>query len=295
MAKSKLTTSIVICALNEGKNLNSLLSTLIKQNQTNFKLKSITVISDGSTDNTVSETRKIHNKAMVLKGFRNTMGKAYRLSQEFKLQKSDLVVQIDADVKIYDTNFLDLLLQPLIHNKKVGMTGANAQPLPGKTFVEKAVNISVVPYVRMRQVCPSLSIGPVLAFRTELARKIKFPKEILGEDVYAYLFCLSNNYFYRYVSSALVFYRSPNNLLEHIRQSIRFIQAPHNVAGYFSHRLVEREDRIPKLLYLHELLKVFSKHPILGSYIFLVNKFCELLVRLSLVPRKKWTIAMSTK
>lgn len=294
--KSKFSVSIVIPALNEESNIFVLVETLLKQKVSDiFFISQIVVISDGSTDNTVGVLNNIKSTKLHIEDFSIRKGKAYRLEQFFKTAKTDLVVQIDADLIIKDNNFLENLIEPF-KDKKVGMVGANSIPLEPRTFVGKAINSSFRPYCELRDYYRSLSVGPALAYTSQLAKKIKFPKQIIGEDIFAFFTCLSNGYEYKYVKLAKVYIGIPENLSDHVAQNVRFMKSPALMKKYFSRELVEQEDYISKKHFIYYMGKEVLMHPVSALYIFLVNRYCRLLAN-----REKdkiedtWIISQSTK
>ena len=288
------TVTILIPAFNEERNISRVLRAVASQQCSDFKLERIIVVSDGSTDATVRKVTEEQISKLEVKAYRERRGKAFRLAQSYRFIRSDVIVQIDADVQIYDKFFLQKLIKP-ITKQVASLTGANAVPLPGATLVEKAVNVSVAPYARMRRYVPSLSIGPVLAFTKTLVRNLQYPSTVVGEDIYLYFHCLSQKLRYKYVQSAIVYYRSPNNISDHIQQSIRFLTAPYDIRNYYSLELVRKEDSIPMLLYLYETGKVFIRHPFLSTFIFIINKYCLLLAAARKQREQKWGTAISTK
>lgn len=95
--------SVIIPAYNEGKhifnNLNNLtkhLEILSKEKNIDFE---IILVSDGSTDNTYEEAKKLYIYCEKIKIFqyKGNMGKGYALKYGFKYSRGDLITFIDAD------------------------------------------------------------------------------------------------------------------------------------------------------------------------------------------------------
>ena len=99
-----------------------------------------------------------------------------------------------------------------------------------------------------------------------------------------------------FVKTAIVNYRSPKTLKDHIRQNTRFRASPIRMKKYFPGNLVEKEVFVPMSLFLSSMLKQFIRHPILTLSIFIINKYCAW--RAAIVEKRltaKWDMANTTK
>ena len=63
----QLTVTIAIPTYNEEKNIYTLLSAILLQDQKNFVLEKILVIDDGSTDQTVKQLQRLTDQKIVIK------------------------------------------------------------------------------------------------------------------------------------------------------------------------------------------------------------------------------------
>jgi cellulose synthase/poly-beta-1,6-N-acetylglucosamine synthase-like glycosyltransferase len=138
--------------------------------------------------------------------------------------------------------------------------------------------------------------GRLLAYRRELVKDIYVPGDMIANDMFTYFCCLSKGWKYRYIETAVVNFRSPQNIKDQIRQNTRFIAAPMRMERFFDANLVRRERNIPLWLILKPAVSQFIRHPIMCSYIFLINRYCKL--RAYLTEKRmhaKWDMAFSTK
>lgn len=298
--KLKPTITIAVCALNEEANIGQLLESIFKQKEEGYTLENILIISDGSTDKTVEITKSFGPKVTV-KDYKKRIGKSSRLNEIYTNVKSDIVVQPDADVILGHEYVIRDVVKPFIGNPQVGMTGGHPVPLPAETFLEKAVNCSLEVYIPFRKKLNGgnnilSATGRLLALRKEVFRNIKVPKDTIANDGYVYFCTATQGYEYQYAPTSLVYFRSPQTLKDHISQSTRFAATHAWMKQFFPAKLVDHEYYIPpKELYL-EMLKQFFKHPILSSYIFLLNRYCSLRAK---ILKKRinaiWDIVYSTK
>lgn len=295
------TVTIALSAYNEQYNIKRFLKSVLKQKEDGFKISSIWVYSDGSTDKTVANAKSIKSSKVRVFEFKNRIGKSARLNSIYKNLKSDFLVQSDADVVFAHPYVIRDLINPLITEKKVGMCGGHPIPAKGRTFTEKSINLTFEVYAKLRSEVRGgnnkFSVdGRLLAYKKALVKKITVPTDMIANDFYTYMCCLTSKFEYRYVKSAVVFFRSPINLRDHLRQNVRFESAALRMKKHFPESLVDQETHIPRHLLIKNTVLQFLKNPFMGIYIFAVNQYCRLQAkrkesRLSAV----WDMAESTK
>lgn len=295
------TVTIATIAYNEAENIVRFLESVMMQKEVNFRLKKIVVISDGSTDDTVGRVQSIRSKKITIKIFRKRLGKSARLNWLYRNLNSDYLVQSDADV-IYAHSFVvNDLISPLINEMNVAMCGGNPQPLPPKTFIEQAVNCTTLVYSEFRKIIRRgnnifSADGRILAYKRELVNLIFVPNNMIANDMFTYFCCIDKGYKYRFVISALVEYRSPQTLSDHIRQNTRFRASPIRLEKYFPASLVRKELYISKKMFLAEAMKVFLKYPLHSSVIYMVNLYCRLKAMfVEQYLSAQWQIVTTTK
>lgn len=300
--KNKLpSVTIAICALNEGQNIGVLLKSIFNQKVEGYRLEKILIISDGSRDDTVKVAKSFKSPLLQVTDHRKRMGKSSRLNEIYASVKSDIVVQPDADVILAHPYVIRDLIEPFKVNAKIGMTGGSPAPLPAETFTEKAVNITLEVYMPFRKTLKGghnilSATGRLLALRRSVFENIKVPKDTIANDGFVYFCTITQGYEYRYAPNAKVYFRSPQNLKDHISQNTRFSATPAWMKQFFPAQLVDSEYHIPSNQIYRQMLKQFLKHPIPSAYIFAVNKYCALR---AFVLKKKinaiWEIVYSTK
>ena len=104
--KNKKSISVGIPAFNEEANIYYLLKDLLGQELKGIKLDKIIISSDGSTDNTVAQVRRIRSKKIVLFNYTKRLGRTLRQEEIMRKVNSDALVLVDADTLIGDKNFL---------------------------------------------------------------------------------------------------------------------------------------------------------------------------------------------
>ncbi len=299
--KHNTTVTVAVSAYNEAKNIGAFLRSVLQQKQVGYVLERILVISDGSKDKTVLEAKKVKSPLIKIAAHEKRVGKSTHLNTIYQGLKSDFLVQSDCDVVFADPLTIYHLIAPLKKRALVGMSGGNPLPVKGKSFIEKAINVSVEPYLDFRKKVNNgnnvfSADGRLLAFKRELARKITVPSNMIANDMFAYFACLSQGYQYAFAEKAVVLFRSPQNLKDHIRQNTRFRAAPLRMQRHFLKGLVAKELSIPYVLYIRELLFSLVKHPILSLFIYTINVYCRIKAQITEYKlTAKWDMAISTK
>src|SRR5438477_656058 len=132
----KISVTVAIPAYNEEKNIVSLLQSIKKQKAINYKVDRILVYSDGGTDRTVQLIRR-NFKSVKIFDFRENLGKNERLNQIFRENRSDVLVQLDADIHIKDDFVFENLVKPFLTHSNLGISCAYQISDEPDTFVGK--------------------------------------------------------------------------------------------------------------------------------------------------------------
>ncbi len=275
----KQSVTVGIAAYNEGKNIKKILTDILCQKQDNWKLKEIIVYSDGSTDNTSSEVKKIRSSHISLITCKKRLGKAEGINQILARFNSDILVLFDADERIFKRSVISSIVKAF-NNKKVVLAGGNTQPLKPKTFFQKAVYSTFNVFNESRKYVKNGNnifgaTGGCLALRQSFAKKLHLPP-VLNDDDYIYFSAISKKHTFKYVEEAEVFYKLPVNLRDYLRQSFRSNPeaATINMSKYFGD-LVKIEYRRPVFRYLKSIFSELQKNPLGTFYIALVNIFVK--------------------
>lgn len=295
--KPKLT--VGICALNEAENIKNLLNSVLSQKTNNFVLEKIIVISDGSTDSTPKKVTSIKDKRIKLLSYKNRRGLGFRLKQICRLNKSEILVKIDADSILMS----DTVLQNLVSkfDKKTNIVGAHVEPLPGKNLLEKIHVLSdKMWHETKKDVKNGNNIhnnhGQITAMKKSFLDKIHYAPTLFSCEDYFYLSNIQLKGKFQFVSNAVVFYKTPDKFYDYLIQARRFIGYKSQFQEYFGD-WINDEYFIPKSNLYRAYFKGFAASPIL----FIGYIFVELIIRLSIKYKKyqfnptEWEISKSTK
>lgn len=294
----KMTITVGIPAYNEEGNIVLLLHDLLAQDVKSYTIEKIIVASDKSTDATDQLTKSLRNKKIVLLSTKKREGQAARQNQILLETKSDILVLLNADVRIPDKSFLEKIAAP-IAKEDADLTSCETTPLSTHGFLANVLRTSIkVKKIMFESHQKGNNIytchGRARAFSKKLYKKIDFKKSV-GEDAYSYLFCITQKLRYQYVGNTNVFYRLPTNLQDHKMQSVRFLQSQKVLAKFFDEEVVRAEYRLPFSLIIKSFTSLFLNEPInVVSFLFILGlmKFSSFFSDFS---QNTWSISRSSK
>jgi glycosyltransferase involved in cell wall biosynthesis len=297
--KHSVTVSIGIPAHNEEANIGVLLKHLLRQKETHGILAEIIVVSDGSDDQTVRVAKAVKDKRIQVIDRKKRLGMNKTQNEIIRRVKGDILVMLNADVVPVNEYLLDELIQPMIHDKRIGLVGGNTVPVYSKTFVEWALNTGHnFKQSLYRQLNNSETLylchGRVRAFSRALYKKIKWPEDC-PEDAYSFLLCRHLGFKFVFVGSGSIHFRSPQTIQEHARQSLRFRRGQDRLLQYFPRKDVLDAYCISKSVLLRTIIWYFFTHPLsMASYV-MISIITRLFYSHEETNLSKWEIAHTSK
>ncbi len=113
MGKNITTVMIGIPVYNESENILALLASIFRQQQQNWKLDRILIISDGSTDETVKILYQflVKHKMIQIINHRRRIGKAARLNEIYARNRSDYLLSLDGDIVFGGTRDIEEMIE----------------------------------------------------------------------------------------------------------------------------------------------------------------------------------------
>lgn len=300
MKKNKLSVTIGIPAYNEEANIGLLLTDLFRQKRNKYSLDKILVASDGSTDKTVGIIEELKNKKVVIFDNMDRRGPAVRQNQIIQNTDSDILILLNADIRIKSQDFITNLILPIVGGE-AELTSCAIREFPPKTFVESILEIGMKLKTVLFETWNNgqngyLCHGTARAFSRSFYSKLRF-KGGEGEDMYTYLECLKRQYRFKFVRNICVWYRNPATLADHFKQSYRYFKYQADFLSNYKSEFVARELKIPVSIYFRSATKVLGvvfRYPIhVFGYLVLV---CSMFVlsRLRLRTGDLWDVT-STK
>ncbi len=288
--------SVGIPAYNEGANIRRLLNSILNQKEVGYYLLEIIIISDGSTDNTVSEVSKIKSSKLKFVKSSKRLGKSFRINQILQIFKGDILLLLDGDIIISDISFLSKFVK---NNdfEKTGLIGVNARPTPAENFFQRTMNAGIT---ASEQISSDWNQGQnYLAFKgcflglsRTLAKKITLNSEVVNNDAYIYFKTLDLGYKPALYKGVQVYFKSPKNFQDYLSQSKRFTGSKPEMQKLLKKDL-SREYASPYYLWIKVILMNLISNPFL-FFNYMIIKFSTLLVK-QIKIKSTWNIAVSTK
>lgn len=299
MPKPKLKITIGISAYNEESNIHYLISALLSQKVTLGTVSQILIISDGSTDKTVEQSKQTADPKIQVLEHSERMGKVITQNELLKKAKGDVLILLDADVLPQNDQFLEELVQPFVLDSKVGLVSANTISVPPRTFFEMVIadshEFKKCMYERINAgdniyTCHGRALGMSRAFYQHL----KWP-EGYPEDAYAYLTCIQKKFKYIYVAQTAIAFRSPATFEDHLYQSQRFLGGKKKLEQRFSPESVKKEYAIPLRLIVVCLAKYLLLKPVTTLTYLVIIFYIQCMSAGTSQYEQKWRIARSSK
>lgn len=295
----KKTLTIGIPTYNEGVNIGSLVQSVLKQKLVTVSLSEVIVYSDASTDNTLAVLRRIKTKSLRVLSGKKRMGKSHAMNQIISETSSDILVLLDGDILIRDIYMTEKLIKPILVDK-ADLTSARVKEFWTKSKFEDILKISMLLKKEIFEAYREgnniyTCHGRARAFSKRLYRSIRFNKNIIAEDAFAYLYTIHNKFIYIFAKDANIHYRLPGTFKDHQKQSVRFIQSYKQLAKEFGEDLITREAKLPKRLILPFVIRYFLKYPL--TLFLYASMLMYVRARALFVNEIKatWTVAESTK
>jgi len=186
--------SVYIPAYNEANNIANILSDIYVQRLASTSLEHVTVVCDGCTDNTVHVLKACQKQMPSLRviNHKQRLGKLARLNEIFRNNKSDLLIILDADIRLVGRDVFSTLTAPLKPGTRVAMVAANEVPVPPHSWMSRVIYRSFTNWDHVCAAVPAMDTihsfgGAATAYRGEFARTLSIPKGALEERLYLYL------------------------------------------------------------------------------------------------------------
>jgi glycosyltransferase involved in cell wall biosynthesis len=299
MPKRRLpTVTVGICAYNEAANIGFLLQDIAQQIDKKFTLEKIHLISDGSSDDTVTIAKNSGLKKLKISNLKKRNGLAKSSNYLMSQTTSDILVLLNADIRLPHREFIERIITP-IAAAEFDLTSCNLVAAPAQNLLEKILINSMEiktkvfeSYKKGRNVYTCHGVARALS--RPLYMKLRFPHSV-GEDAYSYLFALKNKFRYFYVKNTYVIYKEPSRLKDYFNQSTRYYQSKMQFETEFGKAYLKKTYLLPKGLLLKAIFTGFIKKPTLLTLYYLLTVSRNLLKVRSLPISNQWEIATTSK
>lgn len=298
---NKITLSVGISAYNEQANISNVITALLYQQEVNFELKEIIVVSDGSTDQTVDLIKSFGDDRVRLVEHSERAGKAKRLNEITELFSGDILLLTDADVLPDDQLVFDKIATQFVQSKSVDLVLTNVRPLPAVTFFESAINNFF--YAREDQLehFDFLSTihgarGAGLALSRKLAKEIVFPETLLIDDAFVYLYAMKQGFKAVAAKDAVIWFRSVQTVKDFRKQMMRYMKGGEQLHKFYSAEHIQNTSFIPREIMMRVLFNQLNRDVLGYLCLKIVFIYCRFYLRYyNYRTSPKWLISKSSK
>ncbi len=268
-SQTQITVDVAIPALNEEGCIEGLLDdVMMAREQDWFKIQNIYVISDASADQTDDIVQRITRKDPRIKLIRKQerKGKNDSINLVFTVTSADVVLFIDADVRLADEHSMAKLLRHFRDGKTVLVQGGLVRVNPGFTLYPAKLaayfDWILVDKVRRRKAMSWWSMdGRVEALSREFYRHLVLPYS-LADDQYIFYSCIQQGRKFVWAEDAIFYYGPPRSIADFSHQWSRYFFYTNRSRQYFGKDLISRDMSVPGLR--RTILSCLLRHPLCG-------------------------------
>ena len=263
------TVDVVIPAYNEVSCIEGVLHDVIIARQDDwFEIQNIYVISDASTDQTDDIVQRIsrgdHRIKLIRKQERK--GKNDSINLAFSVSSADIVVFIDADVRLASEHSIAKLVQRFRDGKASLVQGGLVRVHPGFTFYPAKLaayfDWILVDKIRRQKAISWWSIdGRVEALSSDFYRHLVLPRS-LADDQFIFYSCIQQGRRFVWADDAVFYYGPPKSIADFSHQWSRYFFYTKKSRQYFGEELIDRDMSVPRLR--RTIVSCFLRHPLCG-------------------------------
>lgn len=264
-----VTVDVVILAFNEARCIEDVLHDVVMARQDDwFQIRNIYVISDASTDKTDGIVQQMAARDGRVKLIRKPerKGKQDSINLAFSITNADVIVFIDADVRLASEDSITKLVQHF-HNSNVAVVqGGLVRPRPGFTLnpAKQAAYFDwlLVDKIRRRKAISWWSIdGRVMALSRDFYQHLVLLPS-LADDQFIFYSCIQQGRQFVWADNAIFYYGPPGSIADFSHQWSRYFFYTSKSRQYFGKDLVDRDMSVPGLW--RTILSTFIRHPLCG-------------------------------
>jgi len=281
-----VTVDVVIPAFNEGTCIEGVLHDIVMARQDDwFHIQNIYVISDASTDQTDDIVQQMAARDRRVKLIRKPerKGKQASINLAFSITNADVIVFIDADVRLASEDSITKLVQHFSDGNVAVVQGGLVRPRPGFTLypAKQAAYFDwiLVDKIRRRKALSWWSIdGRVMALSRDFYQQIVLPPS-LADDQFIFYSCIQQGRQFVWAENAIFYYGPPESIADFSHQWSRYFFYTSKSRQYFGKDLIDRDMSVPGLR--RTILSTFVRHLLCG----LMWVFCYAISKVEFILR----------
>jgi len=263
------TVDIVIPAFNEGTCIEGILQDVIMARQDDwFEIQNIHVISDASTDQTDDIVQRLARRDQRVKLIRKPerKGKQDSINWAFSVTRADIVVFIDADVRLANEDSIAKLVQHFCDGKTALVQGGLVRPRPcliSNPWKQAAYfDWILVDKVRRSKAISWWSIdGRVMALSFDFYQQLALPVS-LADDQFIFYSCIQQGRSFVWANDAIFYYGPPESMVDFSHQWSRYFFYTEKSCHLFGEELIYRDMSVLGLR--RTIMSCLLRHPLCG-------------------------------
>ena len=263
------TVDIVVPAFNEGSCIGDLLNDVIMARQDDwFQIQHIYVISDASTDQTDDIVQQVATRDHRVKLTRKQerKGKQDSINLAFSITSADVVVFIDADVRLASGDSISKLVQYFRDGETALVQGGLVRVCPGLGVNPPKqagyFDWILVDRIRRQKDMSWWSVDArVMALSRDFYQYLFLPR-YLADDQFIFYSCIQQRRKFVWAEDAVFYYGSPESIADFSQQWSRYFFYTKKSRQHFGKDLIARQMRVPSLR--RAIMSSLIRHPFCG-------------------------------
>lgn len=258
------TVTIGISAYNEEQTIGALLDSIEIQTGDDFVVEKIIVSLDGSTDGTKKVIKDRNDELVTVIDNKTQKGKATRLNEIYRMNTSDILIILDADIYISDQRLIEKLVTGFT-NKNVAIVSSNNQPIKPNTLIGKVWYANEQSWYEVRKDVNNgdnlyNNSGCAVALSKDFAKSILMPTEAIADQQFVYLSAMKQNKQFVFKKNAIVYYHPPATIEDIKNQYARSLGEEEFLKKHFDESFNTYFD-IPNNLRIKGFINALIKDP----------------------------------
>jgi len=219
LRETVVTVDVIIPAFNEGGCIKGVLRDIVMARQDDwFQIQNIYVVSDASTDQTddIVQQMAARERRVKLISKPERKGKQDSINLAFSITNADVIVFIDADVRLASEDSITKLVRHFRDGNVAVVQGGLVRPRPGFTLspVKQAAYFDwlLVDKIRRQKAISWWSIdGRVMALSRDFYQRLVLPPS-LADDQFIFYSCIQQGRQVVWADNAIFYYGPPQSI-----------------------------------------------------------------------------------
>jgi hypothetical protein len=224
----------------------------------------------------------------------------YRLNKIFSDFNSDILINLDADIKITKKDFLDNIAKIFIQDSNALLVTCHQIPLQPKNFVGKILHATFLMWDYVRLSVPNQDHvqnygGTIGAYRGSFAKTLHIPDKATEDRIYIYLMAKQKDGF-RYTYNSVAYYWAVTTMHDYLNLAKRSFGSQQPELEKIFGAKVNSLHILPLKYKIKGILKSFYHQPLYTPIAILLGILLSRMTSRKIVANTGlWDISISSK